>query len=93
MSSIESRFRQFHSDNPHVLAEMERLANQWFDSGKRTVGVQLLFEVLRWDRSTKTKTSDEFKINNDFAAHYARMMIARNPAWDGRIRVRALRSA
>ena len=93
MSSIESRFRQFHSDNPHVLREMERLARQWFESGKSSVGVQLLFEVLRWDRSTKTKTSDEFKINNDFAAHYARMMIARHPEWDGRIRVRALRSA
>ncbi|MFI8890543.1 hypothetical protein [Streptomyces paradoxus] len=93
MPSIESRFRQFHRDNPHVLSEMERLAKQWFESGKTSLGVQLLFEVMRWDRSIKTKSSDEFKVNNDFAAHYARMMIARNPSWAGRIRVRALRSA
>ncbi|MET9729312.1 hypothetical protein ABZZ79_01210 [Streptomyces sp. NPDC006458] len=93
MPSIESRFRQFHNDNPHVLKEMERLAKQWFESGKSSLGVQLLFEVMRWDRSIKTKSSDEFKVNNDFAAHYARMMIARNPNWAGRIRMRALRSA
>lgn len=93
MPSIESRFRQFHTDNPHVLKEMERLAKVWFESGKSSLGVQLLFEVMRWDRSIKTKSSDEFKVNNDFAAHYARMMIARNPEWTGRIRVRALRAA
>jgi hypothetical protein len=93
MPSIEARFRRFHSDNPHVLAELEALAASWFESGKGTVGIGFLCEILRWNRSLKTKTHDEFKINNDFRAHYARMIIGRNPSWEGRIRVRALRTA
>jgi hypothetical protein len=91
--SIESRFRQFHSDNPHILTELEDLAATWFQSGKEAVGVQFLIEIIRWRRSLVTESADEFKINNDYAAHYARMMVARNPSWDGRIRMRALRAA
>lgn len=91
--SIEARFRRFHSDNPHVLAELETLARSWFESGKTSVGIGFLCEILRWNLGLKTNSLDEFKINNDFRAHYARMMIARNPEWEGRIRVRALRTA
>jgi hypothetical protein len=91
--SIEARFRRFHSDNPHVLAELEALARSWFESGKPSVGIGFLCEILRWNRGLKTTSHDEFKINNDFRAHYARIIIARNPDWDGRIRVRALRTA
>ncbi|MFI8237632.1 hypothetical protein ACIF83_10330 [Streptomyces sp. NPDC085866] len=93
MPSIEARFRRFHADNPHVLTELEALAESWFESGKPSVGIGFLCEVLRWNQSIKTASHDEFKLNNDFRAHYARTMIARNPEWDGRIRVRALRTA
>jgi hypothetical protein len=93
MPSIESKFRNFHAENPHVLTELERLAAQWFNAGNSKVGVQLLLEVLRYNRSITTKSADDFKVNNDFAAHYARMMVARNPGWENRIRMRALRSA
>jgi hypothetical protein len=75
------------------MVDLERLAGEWFDSGKGVVGIGFLCEVLRWDHSVKTKSRDEFKINNNFRAHYARMMIDRNPEWEGRIRVRALRTA
>ena len=93
MPSIESSFRQFHADNPHVLDELEYLARTWFEAGKPTIGMKFLCEVIRWQRSLKLKSHDEFKINNNFTAHYARMIIARNPTWAGRIRVRALRTA
>lgn len=92
-TSIESRFRKFHADNPQVLDKLEELATVWFESGKTSMGIQFLFEIIRWNQSIKVKSRDEFKINNDFAAHYARVMIARHPEWVGRIRVRALRSA
>lgn len=91
--STEAAFRQFHSDNPHVLTELERLTARWFDSGKKAIGVKFLFEIIRWNQSVQTDSVDEFKINNNFAPHYARMMVARNPEWDKRIRMRALRSA
>jgi hypothetical protein len=93
VSSIESRFRHFHADNPHVLAELEYLARTWFEAGKPSIGIGFLFEVCRWQRGIKTNSHDDFRINNDFRAHYARMLIARNPEWADRIRVRALRTA
>ncbi|WP_326827331.1 hypothetical protein [Streptomyces sp. NBC_01751] len=91
--SIESRFRRYHSANPHVLTDLEDLARTWFDAGKPSVGLQFLIEIIRWNNGITTTSEDEFKINNDFAAHYARMLVARNPTWENRIRMRALRSA
>ncbi|MGV9815780.1 hypothetical protein ACWDTQ_28205 [Streptomyces cellulosae] len=76
-----------------MLVELEALARSWFESGKTSVGIGFLCEILRWNQGIKTNSHDDFKINNDFRAHYARMMIARNPEWEGRIRVRALRTA
>lgn len=91
--STETAFKIYHHENPEVADEMERLADVWVESGRPRISVRLLLEVIRWNRNIKIKTGDEFKINNNFAPHYAREMIRRRPEWANRIDTRVLRAA
>ena len=50
-STIQERFQQFHLDNPEVFEALERLASEWFSAGKRKLGVKMLWETMRWERS------------------------------------------
>lgn len=92
MSTLNA-FQQYHRDNPEVADEMERLADVWVESGKPRISVRLLLEVIRWNRNIKIQSGDEFKINNNYAPHYAREMIRRRPEWSNRIDTRVLRAA
>ena len=80
---ISERFEQFHADNPRVYATLLRLAHEWVDVfGHRKVGMKALFEVARWQISLATSDPD-FKLNNNYTAYYARLLMREHPALDG----------
>lgn len=39
----------------------------------------MIFEVMRYQWWIATDTSDEFKLNNNYRALYARLLLYRNP--------------
>lgn len=90
--SIQTRFEDFHHDNPQVLLELERLAEQWFSAGHLKCGLKMLWEVLRWELGLRTRGDDGFRLNNNFTSRYARLLVERHPEWDGRIETRELRA-
>jgi hypothetical protein len=69
-------FRQFHAANPHVYVHLVRLARRARRSGATRVGIGQLFEVLRW-RVLLSTTDPDFKLNNNYRAHYARLIMER----------------
>lgn len=73
--TLSDQFERFHDANPHVYAIMCRLARAWLERfGRRKLGIQALFERARWE--VWFLTSDpEYKINNNFAAFYARLIM------------------
>lgn len=75
-------FKKFHLANPEVFREFKRLAFQMKTTGRESYGAQSIVEVLRWHRNIET-TGDEFKINNNFVALYARLMIHYHPEFRG----------
>lgn len=90
---IQERFERFHRDNPHVLRELEELAQQWFDAGNRSVAIGMLWETLRWKSGISTQTSEPYKLNDHFRSRYVRLMIERHPEWADRFETRQLRAA
>jgi hypothetical protein len=88
--SIEqaAKFRDFHSRNPLVYTELVRLAREAKATGKPRVGIQMLFEVVRWHFFLKTTDAD-FKLNNNYAAYYARLVMDREPDLDGIFNLRS----
>ncbi len=72
--SIAERFELFHEANPYVFRELVRRALALREVGVKRWGLKALWEVMRYDRLIAT--GKEWKLNNDFTAHYARLIMA-----------------
>lgn len=76
--TIEQRFIAFHKANPIVYRELRSMALGIKRQGTTRYGIAGLFEVLRYRYSLQT-TGDSFKLNNNFRALYARLLMDNEP--------------
>lgn len=92
MSPIESAFWQFHDANPVVYDRLVFLARDLVARGHRKIGIKMLFEVLRWHHMTTIGDADGFKLNNNYHALYARLIMFREADLDGLFELRRIRA-
>jgi hypothetical protein len=90
MTSLEERFWDFHNQNPKVYEELIKLTRQAHSKGRRKIGMQMLFEVIRWNKILQT-TDDDFKLNNDYAAYYSRLIMKEHPEFKNMFETRKVR--
>lgn len=76
--SISERFARFHAENPDVYRELRELALAGRRRGLKRLGMKALFEIVRWNRALATR-GEEFRLNNNFTAHYARLLMEQEP--------------
>lgn len=86
--TLTQKFEAFDGANQHFQPELVKLARRFLDKTGRTCGIQRLIEIARWDIEMTLDTDDEFQINNDFAAFYARKIMVENPDLLGFFRLR-----
>lgn len=79
---IEARFEHFHRLNPHVLDAVVSIALDLKSRGFNKGGMKQIFERLRWLYAIQTR-GEEYRLNNDFTAYYARVVMAVVPTLDG----------
>jgi hypothetical protein len=84
------RFAAFHQANPHVLVSLIRLCLDVFKRGRKGWSINGAFEVLRW--SSLRTTGDDFRLNNDYRAFYARLIPLVEPRLEGFFEVRVQRN-
>ena len=72
------KFKQFHKENPRVYDLFVTYSKRMKISGKNKYSAWTIVNVIRWNMDLWT-TGDVFKINNDFIAIYARVMIHNYP--------------
>ena len=76
---LDEQFKAFHQANPHVYEHLRTLAINARRKGI-TVGIAMLFEVLRWQYLIATSDANsEFKLNNNYRAFYARLLMEQEP--------------
>lgn len=91
MAPYESDFWTFHADNPQVYTRLVSLARRLVERGHSTIGIGMLFEVLRWHHAMTTNdAASDFKLNNNYRALYARLIMTREGDLDGVFRTREL---
>ena len=90
-STIDEQFANFHKANPHVYEMLKTLALKTKRAGSKHYGMAGLFEVLRWTHTIETH-GDEFKLNNNYRALYARLLMTNEPELEGFFKLRARRS-
>jgi hypothetical protein len=87
-ATMADKFRLFHESNPHVYCTLRRLAREWINrTGKQKLGIGALYERARWDIAIQTN-DPEFKLNNNYRAFYARLLMARERDLDGIFQLR-----
>jgi hypothetical protein len=88
----EQRFEAFHSANPHVYAELRRLALEAKRNGARKIGIRMLWEVMRWNQRgylhTDDPNSSTFKLNDHYPPFYARLLTTQEPELAGLFELR-----
>lgn len=91
-ASIQSSFEEFHALNPDVYVELVTMCRKARAAGYRTIGIGMLWEVLRWNRVFSTESTDDFKLNNNFRSRYARLIEQREPDLSDVFELRELHS-
>ena len=89
--TIAERFEAFHAANPHVAALLAEMALALRRQGRTRYGIKALVEALRFQFAVQT-TGDDFKINNDFTAHYARLLMREHAQLAGYFDTREIRT-
>jgi len=84
---LAEAFSRFDRENPAVFQELRRLALELKAAGRQHYGLKSLFEVLRWEYALKTE-GEAFKLNNNYTAFYARMLMAAEPDLQGFFEIR-----
>jgi hypothetical protein len=90
--TIEQRFIAFHKANPAVYSALRSMALGIKRQGTARYGIAGLFEVLRWRYAMQT-SGDPFKLNNNFRALYARLLMDNEPELADFFEVRERRAA
>lgn len=76
---IEREFKDFHAEHPEVYIGLVRLARTWQLNGSAKLGIATLFEVLRWNSHLNEGKDGGYKLNNNYRALYARLIMKNEP--------------
>lgn len=77
--SLWERYHIYHKANPHVMPILVNMAYEVSRSGQRNIGINMLFEVLRWKINVETVKTEGFKISDPLAAVYVRFILRDHP--------------
>lgn len=90
-SQLEAEFWEFHALNPRVYELFDRFTRYAISRGRRRFSVSVIIERIRWETTIET-AGDDFKINNNHRAYYARLWMRDNPAYEGFFATREVRA-
>lgn len=91
--TIQERFYIFHNANPTVFNALRQMALQQKARGANRGSIKALMETLRWLHQLTVNPDDSgFKLNNNFTALYARLLMDQEPALEGFFETRARRT-
>ncbi|MHC4332203.1 MAG: hypothetical protein ACYSUV_00425 [Planctomycetota bacterium] len=79
LTDSEQKFLDFHKQNPHIYKLFKRFAFEAVNRGRKRIGSKLIFERMRWEVTVVTSSADEFELNNNYTAYYARKFVQDYP--------------
>lgn len=90
--TIAKAFEHFHAQNPAIYDLFKRYAYHLLrEKGKKLISSKMIINRIRWEKYVET-TSKDYRINDAFTPHYARLFIADHPEYKESIEMRFLRS-
>lgn len=74
------QFELYDKANPQIWEMFKKYARELLLAGRSHAGAKMIMERIRWE-TTVSAQGDGFKINNNYAAYYARKLMASDPVW------------
>tara|TARA_B100001093_G_scaffold42692_1_gene36274 strand:- start:155 stop:544 length:390 start_codon:yes stop_codon:yes gene_type:complete len=90
---LQAEFDRYHQENPKVYEAFKRLTFQLISAGRENFSASAVVERIRWGVSIGEYGPDDFKINNNYRAFYARLFHVEHPQHEGFFRTRKQKSA
>jgi len=87
MADLFIAFARHHEENPGVWELFQRFTLEAIRAGRAHFGAKAIMERMRWFTDIESR-GDAFKVNNNFAAFYARMFEQEFPQHAGFFRKR-----
>jgi hypothetical protein len=89
---LEQAFWRYHEANPQVYQRLCDYAREWKWAGHSICSIQFLCERVRWDFGIRPRENpDGFKLNNNHAAYYSRLIEAQEPDLKNFFKMRTMR--
>ena len=77
-----SDFQHYDLDHPEVWMQFRAMTFDLINKGMKHYGAKAIFETIRFHRIVRYD-DQEFKLNNNFTAYYARKFMGWYPQYDG----------
>jgi len=91
LSDLDRKFWDFHHNNPIVFNKLEKLAADAYKTGRKKIGIGMLFEVLRWYSMFEVQ-GEAYKLNNSYRSRYTRILIDAHPEYRSMFETRRIKS-
>jgi len=87
-------FESFHAANPFVYHLLVEFARKVKATGVHNYGIKALLEQVRWHVTFETYQwkPGAFKLNNNLAPYYARLILEKEPDLHGLFQLRILKA-
>tara|TARA_B110000858_G_C17534492_1_gene350695 strand:- start:113 stop:412 length:300 start_codon:yes stop_codon:yes gene_type:complete len=72
-------FKKYHEENPSVYSLFERFSLE-MASKKKNFSAKCIFHRIRWETAV-TNTTVDYKIDDGWISHYARMFVEKHPKY------------
>jgi len=93
LEELGLEFARYHAANPQVWRLFVRFTTDLIRRGFEHYSADAVLHRIRWHTDVETRSPEEFKINNNYTAEYARMFHQLYPEHAGFFRTRRRRSA
>lgn len=77
-AGVQTKFAEYHAENPQVYATLRHFAIRAKQKGHARLSINMLFERVRWETAIEGR-DDTFKMNNNYRAYYARLLMEQEP--------------
>lgn len=85
---IKAQCVAFHELHPEVWQMFSQFTHEVIRRGFRNYSCNAIFERIRWEKDVGGDGQNQFKLNNNYRAFYARRFMRMYPQHDGFFRTR-----
>ncbi len=89
--TVEEKFNEFHNDKPVIYWYFKKFAQELIDRGHNRISGRLIIERIRYEVMISKSKFEEFKINNNYIAHYTRMFVSEYPIYFSKFEFREMK--